>query len=123
MAHVKSIPERAAICDERGIDLLALELVTERPPAGEAYVRSRLAMQRLLADDGRPAGDLHIAFAGFDADAFGALQHAARSHPRSLQMLTSAAAYRPPDEEEGRSSWIPARWRMTPRSSPPTGAA
>ena len=91
MAHVKSIPERAAICDERGIDLLALELVTERPPAGEAYVRSRLAMQRLLAGDGRPAGDLHIAFAGFDAAAFGALQHAARSHPRSLSVLAPEA--------------------------------
>ena len=91
MAHVKSIPERAAICDERGIDLLALELVTERPPRARAvkYVRSRLAMQRILAEDGRPAGELHIAFAGFSVDAFGALQHAARSHPRSLQMLAS----------------------------------
>jgi alanine dehydrogenase len=90
MAHVKSIPERAAICDERGIDLLALELVTEQPPRGEAYVRSRLAMERILADDGRPAGELHIAFSGFSADAFGALQHAARSHPRSLEMLAEA---------------------------------
>ncbi len=101
MAHVKSIPERAAICDERGIDLLALELVTERPPAGEAWVRSKLAMQRILADDGRPAGELHIAFAGFCADAFGALQHAARSHPRSLQMLASSSDYRPPDSDGG----------------------
>ncbi len=101
MAHVKSIPERAAICDERGIDLLALELVTERPPRGEAYVRSRLAMQRILAADGRPPGELHIAFAGFHRDAFGALQHAARSHPRSLQMLASPADYRPLDEEGG----------------------
>ncbi len=92
MAHVKSIPERAAICDARGIDLLALELVTERPPAGEAHVRSRLAMRRILADDGRPAGARHIVFAGFDADAFGALQHAARAHPRSLSMLAPDAA-------------------------------
>jgi alanine dehydrogenase len=97
MAHVRSIPERAAICDERGVNLLALELVTEAPLRGEAYVRSRLAMQRILAEDGRPAGELHIAFAGFDADAFGALQHAARSHPRSLQMLSSPADYRAPD--------------------------
>lgn len=91
MAHVRSIPERAAICDERGINLLALELVTEQPPHGEAYVRSRLAMQRILAEDGRPAGELQIAFAGFSADAFGALQHAARRHPRSLEMLSSPA--------------------------------
>jgi len=91
MAHVRSIPERAAICDERAINLLALELVTERPPRGEAYVRSRLAMQRILAEDGRPAGELDIAFAGFDLDAFGALQHAARRHPRSLVMLGPAA--------------------------------
>jgi alanine dehydrogenase len=101
MAHVKSIPERAVICNERGINLLALEIVTEQPPRGEAYVRSRLAMQRLLAEDGRPAGGLHVAFAGFDADAFGALQHAARSHPRSLQMLASLEDYRPPDEDGG----------------------
>ena len=101
MAHVKSIPERAAICDERGIDLLALELVTERPPAGEAYVRSRLAMQQILTEDGRPAGELHIAFAGFSRDAFGALQHAARAHPRSLQMLATAEDYRPLDEDGG----------------------
>jgi alanine dehydrogenase len=104
MAHVKSIPQRAAICDERGIDLLALELVTERPPRarGEAYVRTRLAMQRILAEDGRPAGELHIAFAGFSADAFGALQHAARSHPRSLLMLASPeTAVRDPGDEGG----------------------
>ena len=101
MAHVKSIPERAAICDERGIDLLALELVTERPPAGEAYVRSGLAMQQILTEDGRPPGELHIAFAGFSRDAFGALQHAARAHPRSLQMLATAEDYRPLDEDGG----------------------
>lgn len=101
MAHVKSIPERAAICDERHINLLALELVTERPPAGEAWVRAKLAMQRILADDGRPAGELHIAFTGFAAGAFGALQQAARSHPRSLQMLASAGDYRPPDTDGG----------------------
>jgi alanine dehydrogenase len=64
-------------------------------------VRSQLAMQRILAEDGRPPEGLHIAFAGFDAGAFGALQHAARSHPRSLQMLASAADYRPPDEDGG----------------------
>ena len=58
--------------------------------AGEAYVRSRLAMQRILAEDGRPAGELHVAFGGFSADAFGALQHVARSHPRSLEMLASS---------------------------------
>jgi alanine dehydrogenase len=92
MAHVKSIPQRAAICDERSINLLALELVTERPPAGEARVRSKLAMEQILADDGRPARELHIAFAGFAADAFGALQHAARSHPRSLAMIAAPAA-------------------------------
>lgn len=102
MAHVKSIPERAAICDERAINLLALELVTERPPRGEAYVRSRLAMQRLLAADGRPPAELRIAFAGFDRDAFGALQHAARAHPRSLQMLASAAAAVPRAPGGGR---------------------
>lgn len=101
MAHVKSIPERAAICDERGINLLALELVTERPPRGEAYVRSTRAMEQLLADDGRPVGELHVAFAGFDAGAFGALQHAARSHPRSLQMLASPGDYRPPEQDGG----------------------
>ena len=101
MAHVKSLPERAAICDERAINLLALELVTEQPPRGEAYVRSRLAMQRILAEDGRPAGELHVAFGGFSRDAFGALQHAARSHPRSLQMLASGAAYRAPDDVGG----------------------
>jgi alanine dehydrogenase len=101
MAHVKSIPQRAAICNSRSVNLLALEIVTEQPPRGEAYVRSRLAMQRLLAEDGRPAGGLHVAFAGFDADAFGALQHAARSHPRSLQMLASLEDYRPPDEDGG----------------------
>jgi alanine dehydrogenase len=95
MAHVKSIPERAAICDERSINLLALELVTERPPRGEAYVRSRIAMQRMLAGVARPVADLHIAFAGFSADAFGALQHAARSHPRSLSMLADAAPRAP----------------------------
>lgn len=92
MAHVKSIPERAAICDDRSINLLALELVTERPPQGEAYVRSSLAMQRILAGDGRPAGELEIVFAGFDAGAFGALQRAARRHPRSLSMLAPGAA-------------------------------
>ena len=64
-----------------GITILALELVTERPSAGEAYVRTRLAMQRILAEDGRPAGDLHIAFAGFDAAAFGALQQDQRPQP------------------------------------------
>jgi alanine dehydrogenase len=104
MAHVKSIPERAAICDERGIDLLALELVTERPPptAGANYIRSRLAMQRILAEDGRPGGELHIAFAGFSTDAFGALQHVARSHPRSLQMLASSGTVRRvPGDEDG----------------------
>ncbi len=107
MAHVKSIPQRAAICDERGIDLLALELVTERPPParGANYIRSRLAMQRMLAEDGRPVGELHIAFAGFSADAFGALQHVARSHPRSLQMLASSsgAVTRAPGEEDGET--------------------
>ena len=105
MAHVKSIPKRAAICDERGIHLLALELVTERPPRARAaqYVRSRLAMQRILADDGRPAGELHIAFAGFSADAFGALQHAARSHPRSLQMLASSRAGTRAPREDGET--------------------
>lgn len=103
MAHIKSIPERAAICDERGIDLLALELVTERPPRAraEGYIRSRLAMQRILTADGRPVGELHIAFAGFSADVFGALQHVARGHPRSLQMLASTATgtHAPHDED------------------------
>jgi hypothetical protein len=59
-------------------------------------------MQRILAEDGRPAGELHIAFAGFSADAFGALQHAARSHPRSLLMLASPeTAVRDPGDEGG----------------------
>ena len=104
MAHVKSIPERAAICDERGIDLLALELVTERPPRARAekYIRSRLAMQRILAADGRFVGELHVAFAGFSADAFGALQHVARRHPRSLQMLASSGTpIHVPGDEDG----------------------
>ena len=109
MAHVKSIPERAAICDARGIDLLALELVTERPPRGRAekYIRSRLAMRRILAQDGRSVGELDIAFAGFSADTFGALQHVARSHPRSLQMLASSATgTRAPHDEDGAALLI-----------------
>ena len=118
MAHVKSIPERAAICDERHINLLALELVTERPPAGEAWVRAKLAMQRILADDGRPAGELHIAFTGFAAGAFGALQQAARSHPRSLQMLASRGTIARPTRMAERSSWTPAPWRRPPRGYP-----
>ena len=89
MAHVKSVPERAAICDERNIDLLALEHVTEPPPYGEAYVRSAFAMREILAAHDRPAGELEIAFAGFEPGVFGALQHAARSKPRSLQMRAS----------------------------------
>jgi alanine dehydrogenase len=114
MAHVKSIPERAAICDERGIDLLALELVTEPPPAGEAYVRSKLAMQGILAEDGRPPGDLHIAFEGFSSDAFGALQYAARSHPRSLAMLAPLPS--PPAPAEGPRAVSPPAPAEGPRA-------
>ena len=98
MAHVRSIPERAAICDERAINLLALELVTERPPGGEARVRSQLAMKRILDAQPRPAGELAIAFAGFSPDAFGAFQYAARRHPRSLEMLASAADRGAPED-------------------------
>jgi len=101
MAHVGSIPERAAICDERAINLLALELVTERPPGGEARVRSQLAMQRILDAQPRPAGELEIAFVGFSPDAFGALQYAARRHPRSLEMLSSAADGRAMGSRDG----------------------
>ncbi len=92
MAHVRSVPQRGAICDERGINLLALELVTELPRARtESMVRGRLAMEQLLDDQDVSLSDLAIAFRGFPADTFGALQHAARVQPRSLEVLTGAA--------------------------------
>lgn len=95
MAHVKSLPERARICDERDVDLLALEHVTERSPRwGETYVRGALAMRRIIDEQPLPAGELDIAFAGLGASAFGALQHAARSRPRSLEVRASAAGPR-----------------------------
>jgi alanine dehydrogenase len=97
MAHVKSLPQRAAICNDRGIDLLALELVTEPPPRGEAYVRGRLAMQRILDADGRPAEELTITFAGISEEMLGALQQAARRHPRWLDVLASATDPGVPD--------------------------
>ena len=116
MAHVKSLPERAAICDERAINLLALEHVTEPPPRGEAYVRSRLAMQRILEADGRPARTLAVTFAGFSEDMFGALQHAARSHPRSLDVLAAARGRsRAGADGDGRCSSSSARWRRPRR--------
>ena len=55
MAHVKSIPERAAICDERGINLLALELVTERAAAPGEAVRPQPARHAADPRRGRPA--------------------------------------------------------------------
>ena len=91
MAHVRSVPERAAICDERGISLLALELVTELPRArAEAMVRGRLAMEQVLDEQDVPLGDLAIAIRGFPADTFGALQHAARVQPRSLEVVAAS---------------------------------
>ncbi|MFI9719708.1 hypothetical protein ACIHFE_08625 [Streptomyces sp. NPDC052396] len=90
MAHVRSVPMRAAVADARGVNLLAMELIDERPEVlTDSYVRSQLAMRRML--DGVPsgleaAGELDVSFAGFAPDAFGALQYIARRDPRSLHM-------------------------------------
>ena len=121
MAHVKSIPERAAICNERGIDLLALELVTERPPRGEAYVRSRLAMERILARR-RPAG--RRAAHRLRRLRRGRVRGAADTPPAATRAPSRCSPRRRTialrTKTAERSSWTSPRLRRPPRRSPRT---
>ncbi len=98
MAHVQSIPERVAVADENAVNIVAMELICESPELlADPYVRSRLAMERILGGHHSvhsvppvptPAPDARsLAFVGFPADSYGALQYAARCLPRSLQVL------------------------------------
>ncbi|MEV5510009.1 hypothetical protein [Streptomyces orinoci] len=90
MAHVRSVPMRAAVANARGINLLAMELIDEHPEVlTDSYVRSQLAMRRMLDDVPpglRSAGELDVCFAGFTPEVFGALQYVARCGPRTLHM-------------------------------------
>ncbi|MEV4432489.1 hypothetical protein [Streptomyces sp. NPDC049585] len=89
MAHVRSLPQRAAIAGERGVNLIAMELVRECPEfVSDEFLRSRLAARRWFAQ--LPVADpsrLSVAFIGHSLRAFGALQYAARTRPRSLRIL------------------------------------
>lgn len=89
MAHVQSIPERVAVADENAVNIIAMELICESPELlADPYIRSRLAMEQILAGHSAPVPEVRsLAFVGFPADAFGALQYAARCLPRSLQVL------------------------------------
>ncbi|MEU1311567.1 hypothetical protein ABZ419_22120 [Streptomyces cinnamoneus] len=93
MAHVQSIPKRVAVADARAVNLIAMELIKESPELlTDAYIRSRLAMEKIfagLAGNSSPylPDACSVAFVGFSADAFGAVQYAARCRPRSLQVL------------------------------------
>lgn len=90
MAHVQSIPTRVKVANKRGVNVLAMELISELSPLAESYIRSRLAMERIVKS--APCvelGELDITFIGFSSQAFGAIQYAARCLPRSLRLSYS----------------------------------
>ncbi|MCA6090797.1 hypothetical protein LE181_01190 [Streptomyces sp. SCA3-4] len=98
MAHAQSIPKRVAVADAHAVNLIAMELIRESPELlTDSYIRSRLAMEKIFAGlDGHSSPQVpdacSVAFVGFSADAFGAVQYAARCRPRSLQVLQRRAA-------------------------------
>ncbi|MEU4209476.1 hypothetical protein AB0F13_05620 [Streptomyces sp. NPDC026206] len=99
MAHVQSIPKRVAVANRSAVNVIAMELIRESPELlADTYIRSRLAMEQIFDSCTDPNSALHavdarsLAFVGFSADAFGAVQYAARCCPRSLQVLQA----RPP---------------------------
>jgi alanine dehydrogenase len=90
MAHVQSIPARVKVANERGVNILAMELISELSPLADSYIRSQLAMERIVKTAPCVEPDeLDITFVGFSSLAFGAIQYAARCRPRSLRLSYS----------------------------------
>ncbi|MFI1971250.1 alanine dehydrogenase [Streptomyces cinnamoneus] len=118
MAHVQSIPRRVAVANESKVNVIAMELIREIPETlPEAYLRSQLALRQIFSGlAGTPPDRLSVAFVGFSADAFGAVQYAARCGPRSLHQLSGRPAGRPAadvlfvdvDELAERAAHVPA---------------
>ncbi len=97
MAHARSIPKRVEVANERGVNVIAMELIRESPEfLTESFLRSQLAFRHLLAELSNAAiGELSVAFVGFSPDAFGGLQYAARCRPRSLHVVQAPPAAGP----------------------------
>ncbi|MFI9202089.1 hypothetical protein [Streptomyces sp. NPDC053048] len=89
MAHVRSIPRRVVVADERRVNVIAMELIRESPEIlTDSYLRSRLAMHDAFArTPDHPIDGLSVALLGFSPEGFGAVQYAARCRPRSLRIL------------------------------------
>ncbi|GHF26448.1 hypothetical protein GCM10010218_04110 [Streptomyces mashuensis] len=105
MVHARSVPERVAVAEEHGVNLLAMEEIRECPERlPDALLRARLAMRAVLGRAPDPPGDLALAFTfaeapagastGLAAELFGALQYAARCRPAALRVVGSPALAR-----------------------------
>ena len=109
MAHFQSYPKRAALLQDRRINVIAMEDIYKSPKQeSDPRIIGRLAMKEALTPfiDNHSIGQLHVRIIGWSERLRGAINRCGNRSPHSMQVIQPTTPYEELDARGPRSLYF-----------------